>query len=246
MTDRPSLVISDVHWGAIPAERERAFLAFLRSWRGSAREIFFNGDLFDFWFEYRTVVPAQAFPLLRVLAELTESGVRLALLGGNHDAWGGAFLREAIGVEVLEGPARREIAGWRVWLAHGDGLGQGDLGYRALKAVLRSRAAIGAFRWLHPDWAARLARAVSKTGRAGESERKRLEERAAALHAFARDLLSRDRSIDVVVLGHCHVPTLVEEEPGRYYVNAGDWVAHRSYAVLRPGHVEMKTAVDSR
>lgn len=241
MTSRPSLVISDVHWGAIPAERQRRFLEFLRSWRGAASEVFFNGDLFDFWFEYRSVIPARAFPLLRALAELAESGVRLSLLGGNHDAWGGGFLRDAIGVELVRGPARLRLAGWRVWAAHGDGLGAGDLGYRTLKRMLRAPAVIRAFRWVHPDWADRLARRVSRTGRGGEAEAARSEERAAALRAFARDLLAREPELDVVLLGHCHRPELLEVEPRRYYLNAGDWVAHESYAVFLPDRVELRT-----
>lgn len=236
----PHVVISDVHLGAIPEARERRFLEFLASWRGRAEQIFFNGDLFDFWFEYRSVIPARAFPVLRILADLRDSGVRLSLLGGNHDAWGGRFLGETLGIELLEGPVRLNLAGWRVWAAHGDGLGEGDLGYRALKKVLRQRWFARAARWLvHPDWAERLARRVSQTGDPRGRDRARSEARAGALADFARRRLAEDPTIDVVLLGHCHVPERIEVEPRRYYVNAGDWVTHESYAVFWPDRVEV-------
>lgn len=240
MAARPHVVISDVHLGAIPEEREREFLQFLMSWRGAAAGIVFNGDLFDFWFEYRSVIPARAFPVLRTLADLRDSGVPLSLLGGNHDAWGGRFLRETLGIELIEGPARLDLAGWRVWAAHGDGLGEGDLGYRILRGVLRNELFVRASRALvHPDWADRIARRASKTGKAAARERARVEARAEALRVFARRRLAEDPSIDVVLLGHCHVPELTEVEPRRYYLNAGDWVVHRSYAVVQPERVEL-------
>lgn len=243
MSARPHVVISDVHLGAIPEARERRFLEFLASWRGRAEQIFFNGDLFDFWFEYRSVIPAREFPVLRALADLRDSGVRLSLLGGNHDAWGGRFLRETLGIDLLEGPVRLELAGWRVWAAHGDGVGAGDLGYRALKRVLRHRWFVRAARGLvHPDWAEWLARRVSQTGDPSSRDRARSEARAGALAEFARARLRDDPTIDVVLLGHCHVPARIEVEPGRFYVNAGDWVAHESYAIFEPGRVEVRSA----
>lgn len=236
---RSSVVISDVHLGAIPAEQERAFLGFLATLRGAASEIFFNGDLFDFWFEYRSVVPSRYFPVLRLLADLAHAGVRLIHVGGNHDAWGGRFLRETIGMELLEGPVRLTLAGWQVWAAHGDGLGEGDLGYRLMKRVIRQRAFVRAARWVHPDWADRIARRISKVGPPTGADLARSEERARVLRSYARELLERDRSIDVVLLGHCHVPELLEVGARRYYLNAGDWVTHRSYGVFTPDRVEL-------
>ena len=241
MSERPSLVISDVHWGALPPEEERAFLEFLRTLSGSVAEILFNGDLFDFWFEYRSAILGRYFPLLRRLAELRDAGVRLALIGGNHDAWGGRFLREVVGMEVREGPARVVLAGWRVWAAHGDGLGDGDLGYRLVKRVLRQRTVVAAARWVHPDWLDAVARRLSKTRPPTARDRARSDVRADALRRYARERLAADPTIDVVLLGHCHVPEVTAVAPRRYYVNAGDWWGHRSYVEFRPDRVELRS-----
>lgn len=240
VTSGPAVVVSDVHLGATTPQQERAFLEFLGSWRGVAREIFVNGDLFDFWFEYRSVILARHFAVLRVLADLAASGVRLRLLGGNHDAWGGRFLRDAVGIELLEGPVRLELNGWRVWAAHGDGIGEGDLSYRLLKAIVRNRVVIAAFRWTHPDLGERVARWISRTGLLGPADVERSMARAQVLGAYARRLLAHDPSIEVVLLGHCHMPELVELGPRRYYLNTGDWVTHRSYALFTPDRVELR------
>src|SRR5690606_22374680 len=156
-------IASDVHLGAVPDSTEHAFVAFLRHVGEHGAALLLNGDLFDFWFEYGTVIPGRHFRVLAALADLVDAGIPVTLVGGNHDAWGGRFLREEVGVVFHDGLLRTELAGKPALVAHGDGLGRGDLGYRVLKRVLRSRAAILAFRALHPELGVRLARAVSRT-----------------------------------------------------------------------------------
>ncbi|MEE8551240.1 MAG: metallophosphoesterase, partial [Gemmatimonadota bacterium] len=132
---KPTVIVSDIHLGAVPEAVEIEFIMFLREWNGRAELMLINGDLFEFWFEYRTVIPSEYFQVLRALAELRDSGVRLMLVGGNHDAWGGPFLRSEIGVELVDGPTELQLAGRQALVAHGDGLGPGDLGYKALRSV---------------------------------------------------------------------------------------------------------------
>lgn len=238
MFDYASIIVSDAHLGAAPAAHERAFHDFLDFAGGATDDLVINGDLFDFWFEYRTVILSRHFGTLRRLADIVECGTRVRLVGGNHDSWGGAFLQDEIGVELIDGPVVTEIGGRRTYLAHGDGLGEGDLGYRVLKAVVRSRAAKLAFRQLHPDWTAGLIRLVSRT----ESRRDRPEAgatRAAALEAHAREVLETQAAIDLVALGHCHIPALIEIAPGRHYLNTGDWLHHCTWASVGPEGVEL-------
>jgi UDP-2,3-diacylglucosamine hydrolase len=159
----------------------------------------------------------------------------VTFVGGNHDAWGGRYLEEEIGLRVRHGPVHVELAGRPALIAHGDGLGTGDLGYRALKAVLRSRPAVWGFRALHPELGARLARFVSKTEHRLDPDAEVTSARSDALLDWARARLSEDAALAWVVCGHAHAPRLVEVEDGRWYINAGDWVTNDSYVRIEAG-----------
>lgn len=227
-------ITSDVHLGAIPRERERAFLSFLEHVGAHARSLLVNGDLFDFWFEYGDVVPGKHFRALAALAEVVDAGIPVTLMGGNHDAWGGRFLREEVGVAFHPDQWRTELGGRRALVAHGDGVGRGDVGYRMLKAVLRNPVMVAGFRALHPELGVRLASRVSSTegkatvdaGAAG---------RARYIEEWARERLREEPDLELVVCGHSHQPVVAELEPGRYYLNSGDWIHHDSYITVRPG-----------
>jgi UDP-2,3-diacylglucosamine hydrolase len=236
MQDLPVLLASDVHLGAVPPGTERAFLSWLEHCGGEASRVVINGDLFDFWFEYGSVIPRGHMRILGALCSLVDAGIPVNLMGGNHDWWGGSFLRDEIGVEFHQQPVILDLNGWRTFLAHGDGLGRGDLRYRMLRAMLRSRPIRFAFRWFHPDLGARIARQVSKTRERPERSGGREASRSRILEDWAVERLRTCPELDMVVLGHTHVPLLREIDPGRYYLNAGDWVEHRSYAVLTSGH----------
>ena len=235
MSPKPIYLASDVHLGAVNAERELAFVRWLGHARDAASEVILNGDLFDFWFEYRAAIPRGHTRVLGALATLVDAGVPVRFMGGNHDWWGGSYLEDEIGLTLYRDPVVLELAGFRTFLAHGDGLGRGDLGYRFLRLVLRGRPTRWAFRWLHPYLGALVARRVSFTadraGQPSEDEKRR----ARILEGWALEKLASAPDLDLVVLGHTHIPRLLEVGQGRYYVNAGDWVNHRSYLLLREG-----------
>ncbi|MDQ6924931.1 MAG: UDP-2,3-diacylglucosamine diphosphatase, partial [Candidatus Eremiobacteraeota bacterium] len=166
MLPAPCYVISDAHLGAADAESERALLAFLRSLVGRAGSLLVNGDLFDFWFEWRTVMPRRGYRVLAALADLQETGVPVTWIAGNHDCWGGEIIREDVGAEFHVGVWTGLLGDWRARVEHGDGLRpREDRPYRALRRVLRHPAAIRAYRALHPDVATRLALRSSHTSR---------------------------------------------------------------------------------
>jgi UDP-2,3-diacylglucosamine hydrolase len=125
MAERPYLIVSDIHLGAVPESTERAFRDFLGWVGGHASGLLINGDLFDFWFEYRTVIPRQHFRVLAALTDLVEAGVPVTFLGGNHDAWTGSVLSGDVGMEIAAEPLERTIAGRRAMVVHGDGVGEG-------------------------------------------------------------------------------------------------------------------------
>ena len=229
---KPAVIVSDIHLGGAPAATERAFLDFLADWPGHAETLLINGDLFDFWFEWRTVILADHFPVLKALADLRDSGVRLMLVGGNHDGWGGRFLEEDIGVELIDGPAVVDLGGRRALVAHGDGLGPGDLGYKLLRAIIRSWPARLGMRLTHPDLADRIVQLFSRTGDRSASQLARSQERAKILEDYALSQLEARDEIDLVVLGHCHIPLVRPIEGGGFYVNSGDWIEHRTYTLV--------------
>ena len=234
MESLPVYLSGDVHLGAVPVETERAYVSWLEHCGHAASRVIINGDLFDFWFEYGSVIPRGHTRVLGALASLVDSGMDVLLMGGNHDWWGGSFLRDEIGVSFSRDPLTFQLQGRKTLLAHGDGLGAGDLSYRVLRFLLRGAPTRFAFRWLHPDVGAWVARRVSQTeGRTGEPIAKQ-EARARVLEQWAVDRLKEDPELDLVVLGHTHIPVLREVEDGRHYLNAGDWVANQSYAVLSP------------
>jgi UDP-2,3-diacylglucosamine hydrolase len=232
---KPVLIASDAHLGASSPSQERAFLAWLEHAAREASHIVLNGDLFDFWFEYRRGTTRGYEGVLAMLRSIVAAGVPVTLMGGNHDWWGGAFLRDGVGVEFLQEPVVRDFAGRRTLLAHGDGLGRGDLGYRVLRGVLRSPLTRAAYGALPPSLGDRLARGVSRTGHQWDVYTEGHLARSAALHAWALARLRKDRELDLIVLGHTHVPLLEQAAPGRWYVNTGDWVKHRTYLSLLPG-----------
>ncbi len=230
----PVYLASDVHLGVTPPAMEDAFREWLEHAGERARVIFLNGDLFDFWFEWGSVVPRGHSRVLGALAGIADAGVPIHLMGGNHDWWGGRYLTDEIGLVLHRGPIRIRLGGHECLIAHGDGLGSGDLGYRVLKRVLRSRSAVRAVRFLHPDLVSWTARRVSRTG-VHASKSGVAHSRGAALERWARERLVEDETLDAVILGHCHLPAEVEIAPGRFYLNAGDWLSHATYLVLEEG-----------
>ncbi len=228
----PVYLASDVHLGAAPREMEEAFREWLEHAGERARLIFLNGDLFDFWFEWGSVVPRGYSRVLGALARITDAGIPVHLMGGNHDWWGGRYLSDEIGLILHRDPIRIRLGGHECLIAHGDGLGSGDLGYRVLKRALRSRSTGCVVRCLHPDLVSWIARRVSRTD-SHPSKSEVARSRAASLEEWARARLLEEEALDAVILGHCHLPAEVEVAPGRFYLNAGDWLSHATYLVLK-------------
>jgi UDP-2,3-diacylglucosamine hydrolase len=232
MSEKPVYIVSDTHLGAVPRETERAFRGFLEHVAANASALLINGDLFDFWFEYRRVILREHFRVVARLADVVDAGVKVWFVGGNHDAWAGSFLADEVGLEVLNGPVALMLAGRRTLVAHGDGLGKGDFKYRALKALIRHPLSVGAFRALHPDFGYRVAALASSTEAKAGGFDAAGNSRAAFIRGWAQGQLRADPELDLVLCGHSHATALEEVEPGRFYVNTGDWLQAYNYVVL--------------
>ncbi len=235
MSER-TVIVSDIHCGAIPAENERAFLSFLAEVPELGDELIINGDLFHFWFEYGEVIPRGHTALFARLRALVDAGVPVSFIGGNHDAWGGSFLRDEIGLEVLEGPLTRTVGDRRAYIAHGDGLVEGRA-YMLLRTLSRSQLNKQIYRWIHPDLAIPLTRQFA---RIRESAAPRPGAFAASMASRAHKALARHADIDLVVFGHIHTPELSMFAPGKFYLNTGNWVCNMSFAVVTPDEIRLE------
>lgn len=224
MLPTPCYVIGDAHLGIASAGSEASLLAFLRWLPGRAKSLVIMGDLFDFWFAWKHVMPRAGFRTLAAIADLRESGVEVLWIGGNHDCWGGAQLERDTGAVYTLAQWTGAVGPWRALLAHGDGLREReDARYRRLRAVLRHPLAIRAFGWLHPDFASRVALASSDTSR----HRRAGDEGRGLLSVAIRQLEAGDGP-ELVIHGHSHVPRL--ERAGRgWYGNAGAWYLDQQY-----------------
>ncbi len=236
-----TVVVSDIHLGAVPEDNEKAFLSFLGEAQRWGEDLLINGDLFDFWFEYRQVIPRGYLRVLARLRNLVDDGMPIRFVGGNHDAWGGSFLREEIGIDVIEGPIAGDVGGRRAYIAHGDGLGGSDWGYRALKWISRSRGGRGLFRLIHPDLGIPLARRASRTEREHAKGPGSEGSRAAELARYAGEVLATHADVQLVVFGHSHKPEVSELTPGRFYLNSGDWIHHNSFAIVSPTEIRLES-----
>jgi len=231
----PCYIVSDAHLGVASPQIERSFVTFLRGLAGEASSLIINGDLFDFWFEWKTVIPRRSFRALAALAELKDAGVDILWVAGNHDCWGGEVLREDVGIDYVVGPWNGDVAGWNVRIEHGDGLrDREDRGYRLIRPIMRNSLAIKAFRMIHPDWASRLAQGSSNASR---TYRARDEGRGLRSHAQVQ--LEKDRDLDLLVYGHSHVPALERMDRG-VFANAGSWLDAPTFLRLTDEAVELR------
>jgi len=234
------VVVGDAHLGSANPADEAAFHDFLAALPDLATSLVVVGDLFDFWFEYRPVIPRRPFKTLAKLASLVERGIPVTMFGGNHDRWGGSFWSRDLGIPFYPGGAELTLAGHRTWVIHGDGVSDVKLGARLLHRLLSSRVTTAVFGALHPTCGFALADALS--GTLGEANRSgaAAEAAARAQDAWARTLLGQRPDLALVVAGHTHRRALVEVAPRRWYLNAGQWMVDREYAVVTEAGVTLE------
>lgn len=241
MLPAPCYIFSDAHLGFAPGDAEQATLRFLRSLHGRAGSLIVNGDLFEFWYEWKRVIPRPAFRVLAALADLRDAGIPVVMLAGNHDCWGGEVLREDVGVDYRFDPYVGSVGGWQAHVEHGDGLrAVEDAGYRRLRAVLRHPLAKRAFRWLPADAASGLAYSSSHASRTYQPE-----DEGAGLERVALATLAATPGLELVAYGHSHVPTLVRAPGGGVYANSGPWMDQRTFLVVTPERVALRRWDDS-
>lgn len=219
--------------------REDRIVRWLDSIKNDAAEIFLVGDVFDFWFEYATVIPRGFIRFQGKLAELSDSGIKITLFKGNHDMWMFDYFGNELGISIVSDELVIERNGLKFYLHHGDGLGPGDNKYKLLKKIFRSRTCQWLFARLHPNLGIGLAQKWSNSSRAHNAELDSLGETEDEwLYIFSRDLLKKEY-YDYLIFGHRHLPLDLRLGNSRY-INLGEWVQFNSYAVFDGEKLELK------
>ncbi|MCB0397250.1 MAG: UDP-2,3-diacylglucosamine diphosphatase, partial [Flavobacteriales bacterium] len=222
---------SDFHLGApdeeSSREREKNIVAWLRSIEGDAETVFLMGDVFDFWFEYKTAVPRGHVRLLGQLAQMADNGIRLVFFTGNHDMWAFDYLEKEIGMEIHRKPLLTELKGKRFYLAHGDGIGPGDHKYKFLKAVFANPLCQWLFARLHPNFGIGIAQYFSRKSRLStEDETFYGDKEWQVIHS--RDMLKEHGKIDFFIYGHRHLANDIPLKETARFINLGDWIYYLS------------------
>jgi len=228
---------SDQHLGAPTSEesfpRELKFIKWLDEVKQDAEVIFLLGDLFDFWFEYDTVVPKGFVRVLGKLAEIRDSGIPMYFFVGNHDLWMRDYLEKELNIPVYHEPQIFEINNKLFFLGHGDGLGPHDKGYKRMKKVFTFPLFKFMFKWLHPDLGVRLGQYMSVKNKmiSGDEDFKFLGEDKEWLVQYCRRKLE-EKHYDYFLFGHRHLPLDIQLNENSRYINTGDWVSYFTYAVF--------------
>lgn len=241
--------VSDFHLGipdhASSLKREKLLVKWLENVRYDAAEIFLMGDVFDFWFEYKTVVPKGFVRLMGKLADITDAGIPVHLFRGNHDLWAFNYLEEEIGIKLHRKPVIREIMGKTFYLAHGDGLGSGDRSYKFLKSIFEFRPNQILFSWLHPDVGAWMGSYFSHRSRLAKmslagKEEPSFNKEEEMLFSHAKDMAGEFPDVDYFVFGHRHMPVATKVNDKATLIILGDWISHFSYCVFDGKSFQLK------
>lgn len=240
---------SDQHFGIPDYEkslvREKKFIQWLDTVKQDAEAIFLLGDLFDFWFEYKTVVPKGFVRVLGKLAEISDSGIAIHFFVGNHDLWMQDYFEKELNISVYHQPKEFTINGKHFFIGHGDGLGPKDKGYKRMKKVFTNPFSKWLYRWLHPDIGMRLGNYMSTKNKiiSGDEDVIFLGDENEWLVQYCKRKLEI-KQYDYFLFGHRHLPMTIalnsSRDFGSTYINTGDWISHFTYAVFDGEKTELK------
>jgi UDP-2,3-diacylglucosamine hydrolase len=243
--DKKIYFLSDFHLGAPDAAsslaREKKIISFLTEIEDKAAAIFIVGDIFDFWYEYKKVVPRGYVRLLGKLAALTDKGLPVYFFVGNHDMWMKDYFQTELKIPIFFEPKTFEWNQKKFYIGHGDGLGPGDQGYKFIKKIFRNKLCQWMFGQLHPSWGIGLANYFSRKSRekTGTSDEHFLGENEEWLIIYCKEVLQKEH-FDYFIFGHRHYPIDFTLNEKSHYINLGDWIRNFTYATFDGNKVELK------
>lgn len=226
---------SDFHLGSYPLtdseKREKKIIQWLDYIKNDAKELFLVGDIFDFWFEYSTVVPKGYIRFLGKLAELSDLGIKITLFKGNHDMWMFGYFKKELNATIVNDELELQLDGKTFYIHHGDGLGAGDTKYKFLKKIFRSSFCQWLFARLHPNLGIGIATRWSKHSRISNNEdEKFLGEDKEWLIQYSKEVVEQ-KHYDYFIFGHRHFPYQLPLTTDAEIINLGEWIKYQTYAV---------------
>ena len=236
--------ISDIHLGANGREssiiREQRLISWLDKIKSQADTIYFLGDIFDFWYEWKRVIPSGFARFFGKICELTDNGVNIHFFTGNHDVWMFNYFEKELGVIVHRETLEITIAKSNFFLAHGDALGPGDNLFKIVKKIFKNKVAQWLFSRFHPNFAIALASRWSKSNRKQKYfGTKYTNAEAEWLVLFSHEVL-KSKHIDYFIFGHRHIPMIHKLSENSTYINTGDWLGSYSYTVFDGTNIELR------
>jgi len=234
------IVVADAHLGQVPPAVRAAFHSFLDGVPQPGDHLLIIGDLFDFWFEYQSVIPRKHFATVAKLQEVRARGIPITFVGGNHDRWGGSFFRNDLGIDFFGGEADLDLGGRRAFVAHGDGLTEQHWTGALMHRFTRHPITVAVFRVLHPTIGFWIADLFSRHLADNTKDRAVLDRAAAAQRQWAADFLRRRPDLALVIMAHTHRPVVETLPDGRVYLNPGAFLDGGRYAVVTREKVELK------
>ena len=228
--------ISDLHLGATylsdSLAYERRVVEWLKSIQDDVDHLYLLGDILDYWYEYRNVVPRGYVRFLGQLATMSDAGIKITWFIGNHDIWIFDYLPREIGVEVVDGSMVTEILGKRFYMAHGDGVGKLSCGFRMMRSIFRNKFCQWLYASIHPRWTIPFAHRWSSQSRNYSSERpvfKGPDQEPFVEYAEEYQKTHTQEPIDYFVFGHQHIMLQYPLSAGGELIVMGDWIHHFSY-----------------
>ena len=241
MNNKKIYFASDFHLGSPNQKesriREKKIISWLNFIQKDAKAIYLLGDIFDFWFEYKKVVPKGFVRLLGKLSELTDNGIDIHYVVGNHDMWIDDYLEQEIGLKLHFREFIINEDDKQIFLGHGDGLGKGDYKYKILKKIFSSNLCKWLFSRLHPNFGIGLGQAWSNKSR--KAQEIPINEENEILAGYCKEQ-QKNNPVDYYVFGHRHIPMEIKIDERANYINLGDWIHHYSYAVYSDKKLELK------
>ena len=235
---------SDFHLGSPNVEesrkREKKIISWFDEIKKDAKSIYLLGDIFDYWFEYKKVVPKGFVRILGKIAELTDTGIGIHLLVGNHDLWMKHYLEEECGIKVYHEPISIKENNKIIFIGHGDGLGPGENSFKLIKKLFTNKVCQWMFARIHPNTAVRFAHWWSRKSRENSSDPGYLGSENENLEIFCNHHYKNNSDIDFYIFGHRHLPLDINISDNCRYINTGDWINNFTYAVLEKEQVKLK------